>query len=293
MYRSSADTIGFSTNGLSRVTLNTVRLLTDLPIYNQDGNVGAPAYSFTNDTDSGLFRLGANDIRLSTGGVARMIWNDTINYSRVVFQNVDGTSGTPAYSFEADPDTGIYRNASNDMRFVAGGAAVATMLSTGFFAQQLAFFPDGLVGGPGISFTSDTNTGIYRLAADYMGFTAGGILAFAARLVAATPQLMIIDGTIANPSLAFDADVDTGFYRAATNDMAMSVGGIQAFRAANVAGVTNITIGAPSAAGTFSWNTNTSASATAGSSGALPAQVDGYISVNLNGANRKIPFYAN
>src|SRR5512139_2139653 len=34
-----------------------------------DGAVGAPAYSFTSDSDSGLYRIGANDLGIAAGGV--------------------------------------------------------------------------------------------------------------------------------------------------------------------------------------------------------------------------------
>jgi hypothetical protein len=38
-------------------------------------------------------------------------------------------------------------------------------------------------------------------------------------------------------------------------------------------------------------NQTTSTSATAGSNGDVPAQVDGYVTVSINGANKKIPYY--
>ena len=40
-------------------------------------------------------------------------------------------------------------------------------------------------------------------------------------------------------------------------------------------------------------NTATATSATAGSNGDVPAQVDGYITITINGATKKIPYYAN
>lgn len=39
-------------------------------------------------------------------------------------------------------------------------------------------------------------------------------------------------------------------------------------------------------------NTSTSSSASAGTSGSLPAQVAGYLNVSINGEARKIPYYA-
>lgn len=38
--------------------------------------------------------------------------------------------------------------------------------------------PDGTVGAPGIGFKDDTNTGIYRIGADDLGFTLGGVEGF-------------------------------------------------------------------------------------------------------------------
>lgn len=38
-----------------------------------------------------------------------------------------------------------------------------------------AYFADGAVGAPSITFIADTNTGIYRVGADIVGFTTGGV----------------------------------------------------------------------------------------------------------------------
>lgn len=42
-----------------------------------DGTVTLPAYSFTNETGSGLYRIGAHDIGLSVNGTQQCEWNST------------------------------------------------------------------------------------------------------------------------------------------------------------------------------------------------------------------------
>ncbi len=51
------------------------------------------------------------------------------------------------------------------------------------------------------------------------------------------------------------------------------------------------TFGVSAGTQTHAWNTNTAASATAGSNGTLPLQVAGYIVWTLNGTTQKIPYY--
>ena len=52
-----------------------------------------------------------------------------------------------------------------------------------------------------------------------------------------------------------------------------------------------LTLGTASTS-THTLNTVTATSATAGSNGDVPAQVDGYITININGVAKKIPYYA-
>jgi hypothetical protein len=50
----------------------------------------------------------------------------------------DGTVGAPAFSFESDPDTGIYRIAANNIGVAVNGAKVLDISSSGASAPQFA-----------------------------------------------------------------------------------------------------------------------------------------------------------
>jgi hypothetical protein len=93
----------------------------------------------------------------------------------------DGSASAPALTFSADTNTGIYRGAADDLRITTGGTLRVTVTSAGLtIAAALALGgqiqgADGTVGAPGISFQSDTNTGIYRAGSDDMRFAANGV----------------------------------------------------------------------------------------------------------------------
>ncbi len=83
---------------------------------------------------------------------------------------------------------------------------------------------DGTAGAPGKRFASDTNTGLYRAAADTLGITTGGTLK-----ASFTPsQVQVLDGTVSAPGLSFISDTNTGIYRVGADNLAFACGGVQA-----------------------------------------------------------------
>jgi len=84
----------------------------------------------------------------------------------------------------------------------------------------------GINTASGITFSGDTNTGIYNIAADTIGFSANG--AESARID--SQGIEIIDGTAAAPSLAFSSDPDTGVFRPGANQFSIATGGVERFR---------------------------------------------------------------
>lgn len=69
IFSSGTNTINLTTNGTSRVSIDTTSLTTNLPLYLANGTVGAPSLTFSSDTVSGLYRIGANNIALGTNGI--------------------------------------------------------------------------------------------------------------------------------------------------------------------------------------------------------------------------------
>jgi hypothetical protein len=71
MYGAAADSLGFSTGGTLRLTIASALLTAAVPVGAADGAVGAPGLTFSADLDCGLYRAGANDVRLAIGGALR------------------------------------------------------------------------------------------------------------------------------------------------------------------------------------------------------------------------------
>ena len=82
-----------------------------------------------------------------------------------------------------------------------------------------ANFDDGTASTPSITFTRDTNTGLYRVGSDSVGFTSGGVL----RVTFGTNGIDAPAGTSANPSIIF-GQTGTGIFSPSSNQIGI-VGG--------------------------------------------------------------------
>ena len=79
-------------------------------------------YSFIGDGDTGMYRKSSNQLDFHTGGEKRMVINNSgqLFPFHGVFAPVSYGSSN-GYSFDGDPDTGMYRPATNQLSFHSGG----------------------------------------------------------------------------------------------------------------------------------------------------------------------------
>ncbi len=83
----------------------------------QDGTAAAPGISFLADTDTGIYRVGANSIGVSTGGVSRFVIDAAGQIETVGL----GSAAAPAYSWFGDQNTGIYSPGADQLAISTGG----------------------------------------------------------------------------------------------------------------------------------------------------------------------------
>lgn len=137
-----------------------------------------------------------------------------------------GSSSLPSYSFQVDPDTGMYRNSNNKLGFSSGGVEKFTIGTNVTTLSDQHLFGDGAVGTPSIAFSSTPSTGIYKTGAASIGIAAAGagfIVGTSANL--SQRELWLQDGSAASPSLAFENAVGTGLWTDATDDLNFSRAG--------------------------------------------------------------------
>ncbi|MBN2452300.1 MAG: hypothetical protein JXR77_18080 [Lentisphaeria bacterium] len=143
----------------------------------------------------------------------------------------DGTPGSPLFAFADDGDTGLYRAGENVLGFTVGGVERARIDADGTLVTSARVcVPDGTAAAPTVTFSSDTNTGLYRVGTDSMGFATNGQKRLGidgAGTVAVASTLALADGSAAAPSLAFTADANTGLCRVGADSLGLVTGGQQ------------------------------------------------------------------
>ena len=150
------------------------------------GSAGAPSHTFTGFTTTGMFHRGTNEIGFTTAGTEnlrltgsnlRMASATSTIYNVGYYRGVaaTGTVSSPTYSWDGDSDTGMYRHNADDLAFTTGGTRRVSIANSGVYAFVPVRTIDGTAAAPPHSFTSDTNTGMYRAAADTIGWSLAGV----------------------------------------------------------------------------------------------------------------------
>jgi hypothetical protein len=86
-----------------------------------NGSASAPSFSFSSDTNTGIYRSGADTLAITSGGnrQVRFLDGDTYFDSRI-YSHV-GSAGNPSYCFNDDTNTGMYKEGADSIGFARGG----------------------------------------------------------------------------------------------------------------------------------------------------------------------------
>ena len=196
------------------------------PLLAPNGTAGAPSYSFSNDTDAGMFLVGASDLGFSVGGTqTASVTANGLEVDSGALITQAGAVGAPAIQPTGDTNTGIYFSAADTVDVSAGGSNILSIGTASVTAAQPILAADGAVGGPGYGFSSDVDTGIFLNAvanpvvavagSPLMSFTAAG--AENAGVYTTTGN-----GTAAAPVYSFSTDLNLGMYRQAADHLGLA-----------------------------------------------------------------------
>ena len=86
-----------------------------------NGAVGTAGLQFTGDSDTGFYRVAANQVGITAGGTLSHSFTSTHSVAAVPVQLPDGTAAAPSLTNTGDLDTGIFFGASNEVSFSTGG----------------------------------------------------------------------------------------------------------------------------------------------------------------------------
>lgn len=82
-----------------------------------DGTDEDPAFTFSNDIDTGIYLSASNELGISTGGNERLL---VLSDGRIRSFTA-GTNAAPLFSWDADDDTGFWRSGDDRFNLSAGG----------------------------------------------------------------------------------------------------------------------------------------------------------------------------
>ena len=318
-----------------------------------DGTVSAPAIAFTNQSNTGLWRSGSGQVDMVIAGNDVASWVSTgAKLSSVGVYGWGSSSSGPSAS---NADTGLSRDSAGviDVGNATAADKSGSINLTNLTATGIVKAGDGAFLAPGIAFSSQTNTGLWRVQSaqvamevgttdifewDVNGFATGsghvhgwssaagatgnvrdtGLSRDSAGVIdvgngtAGNKSGTIIaaiceastNGSAAAPNFTWLNSTNTGMYllsavgSPANFGVGFTIGGVLAVSIYDDGVSTpGVILTQPTSSLNVSPNqvglgNTTATSASAGSNGDVPAQVVGYLVVNIGGTLRKIPYYA-
>ncbi len=171
IFRSAENNIDLSAGGTSRFTVSATSIDIKLPTDMNNNSL----------TGVGTITANAGPVLGFGGNYLDMNLNEIQRCGDV--QVEFGSVADPSFTFTNDTDTGIYRVGDNNLGVTCGNSLISDFSSSGLDMNGLdvtavdqIFVADGTNAAPSVTFTSDTNTGIYRVGDNNIGFATAGVL---------------------------------------------------------------------------------------------------------------------
>jgi len=133
----NSDLSDIATNGLTNAVTKDGQTVITGPFKGASGSVGLPMYSFSADTDCGMYRIGANNVGISVNAT-KILDIATTGLSVVgtvapstTVTNADGTVLLPSYTFASDLDSGVYRIGANNIGVAVNATKILDISTSG------------------------------------------------------------------------------------------------------------------------------------------------------------------
>jgi hypothetical protein len=127
IYQIGDGQIGFSSNGLQRLEVNSTGISVVGTVLTNSGTAALPAHSFIAESNMGMYRATAARIGFATSGVSRMEIDSGGVYCTSRLEISQGAAADPGIRFISSANTGMFRIASNQIGFSLAGAEGARL----------------------------------------------------------------------------------------------------------------------------------------------------------------------
>jgi hypothetical protein len=172
------------------------------PLKFPNGSVSLPAWTFGSDTNTGGYRIGADNLGFAVGGAkvvdisaSGVAVTGTLTPSGQILAAA-GTVALPAHSFTDDPDSGTYRIGANNLGIAVNGAKVLDIGTAGLSITGTLTSSGALtVTSGGATITA----GGLTVTAGNVAFPAGSI---ATAALATAPAFVLISTAVAATNAA-------------------------------------------------------------------------------------------
>lgn len=142
--------------GSQQMLLNTTGLtVSGSVLINSDDSVALPGYSWSSDTNTGMYWVGADQIGISAGGTQRGLFNSSgltvtgaVNATNVRVPDGD-TAALPGFAWQTDTNTGMYHPTTDVIGFSIGGTERMRVHSNGYvgISNTSPAYPLDITGG--------------------------------------------------------------------------------------------------------------------------------------------------
>lgn len=236
-YRIGTGNIGLSLLGVNDLDINSTRLKNAGVYYSASGAVGAPAYTFTADTTSGLYLVSSGSLSLAASGADKLLVNSIVQIGSGATDTTtklylpNGTAAAPVLAFISDTKTGIYRIGTNNLGITLNGSLSLDLNTTRMYSVNPIYLADGTVSAPTLAFNSNSGTGAYYVSTNNAINIANNGVLNATFENPSTPRLVLAQGSLSVPSLTFAGATTYGaFYDLATTSLKLVAGGVNTIK---------------------------------------------------------------
>ena len=183
MYFAGVNLLGFSVNAVTQMTLSDQEAAFAQNIRGIAGSTAFPTYSFTGDTDTGMFRDTPNRVSFAAAGELKFLIQSDQVQALAALRAVSGSALAPGYAFATVTDMGLHAISTTVLGFATQGTERARLSSSGFDTsvpllaqnENTITRPSDTQARTGWRYTDSANQPVWAI---YLGTSPGNLLAF-------------------------------------------------------------------------------------------------------------------